>query len=223
MPSADEPGAQADEAPDWLFEGAPDAPPARAVAPAAPPLRWPGWVQLGLTVITAFLVVWAAAVPGGAVGPALFSYLFGLLAALWWLGWVGAASIDLVRHRAVRPPRSLLARWLLAPALVGIVALLVWQHVPVRTTFALSRGSFDAILAEPRPLEPPDDYFAEPRDLGLYTGYVRYKGSATLVDVAFLGGAGFVHLGGPPPDGIQLGVPLGDGWYTFERASLYGD
>lgn len=221
--TAREHDVEEDEPPDWLFEGDPDAPPVRVREPVRHPLGWPGWVQLCLTLIASFLALWSAAIPGGGYGPGFFALLFGLGAGLWWLARIEAAVVALVRRRAVPPTRSLLVRWLLAPALVGIVAVLVWQDVPVRTTFALSRGSFDAILSEPLPTEPTDPYFAAPRDLGLYSGYVHAEGNALLVDVATLGGEGFAHLDGPLPPGIELGLSLGGGWYVFEQPSLYPD
>ncbi|MEZ5100792.1 MAG: hypothetical protein R3C15_13535 [Thermoleophilia bacterium] len=215
MPRADEPGREADEPPGWLFDGDPDAPPTRGPA-ARHPVGWPGWGQLVLTLIAALLILWYAAVPGGSLVPGVLSTLFGVSAGLWWLGRVGAASLDVARHRVELPTRAELARWLLAPALAGIVAVLLWQDVPVRTAFALSRGSFETVLARPEPIDVADSY-AKPRDVGLYSGYVRYEGSTVLVDVGWLGGAGFAHLDGPAPPGIELGPSLGDGWYVFEE------
>lgn len=155
--------------------------------------------------------VWAASLPGVAVGLGLLA-----VAATWCAGvaWL----LDLIRS-TLRHRRGQAAglRWLLvAPALVLGTAGLVVADVPVEARFRLSRGAFDEVADRVEAGTAHDG-----GRVGLYRtepAFAEGGGVFVPVDGGALATSGFARLpDGPTPD-LEWNWnlrPLGDGWYAF--------
>ncbi|MEM8708581.1 MAG: hypothetical protein AAGE98_19100 [Actinomycetota bacterium] len=186
--------------------------------------RWfrtpPGlWWHFALCVPLLLGLV-ATSVPGTILLLFLAALVVGLGFGVWWAVWaIGWRLSD---------PDGFDPRWLVAPALVIVAAIVFSMRLPLQLRFDRVQGQFDEIVEELEPAGSFEDW--EPLDVPDRIGGYRitrayqvgdnvilYEGNGSLLD-----DAGFAYL----PDGIdsRLGTgwfeqpsfrDLGDGWYSF--------
>jgi hypothetical protein len=81
------------------------------------------------------------------------------------LGWLGRLLLAF-RSGVARPALS--RRWLLAPGLAGVLALLVLAEVPLRVSFHCHRPALEALAAEALAAPGGKLTYREPRWVGLF-------------------------------------------------------
>jgi hypothetical protein len=131
----------------------------------------------------------------------------------------------------VSKPRQLGWRWLIAPAVVIVTALLVVIEVPLRVRFGLSRNDFDAVVADLPPRGTFDDWAVldVPATIGSYrivsgwqvgNNVILYESNGLLFD-----DAGFAYLPNGVDDRLGNGAfeaptfeNLGGGWYAWHAS-----
>lgn len=141
-----------------------------------------------------------------------------LMAAIWFLRFVGAAWTERLRFS-----RRHWARWLIVPVVMGLVFALTRYDVPFDVRLAASRGAMDQVAAEVMAGGSTDRTW-----VGLYPvqGVERIpNGIRFLIDDSGLGRMGFVYSTASQPASLDDSPlwccdsyePIGGGWWIWTQ------
>jgi len=191
-------------------------------------LKAPGWPLNTAAVLAGLAMLASDSVPGGYWWLFLLALLGWLvIGAVWFVGLVVGLLLARYYRRPFREQSARWRRWGLAPAVAAVAAALVALHVPLRTTFWLSRSAMDR-LAQQVMNSAPGAPASPDRWVGLYyaTRIERWRDGMRfeIPDTGFSDSAnGFVYSpNGRPEEYVSRPWPFDGPWYIWFRPGMYG-